>query len=72
MKNAFLYEDLHEEVYMMLPLGFKIQESEGKVCKLWKISYGLKQSLRAWFERFSSSLTKSGYRLIILCLLNIL
>lgn len=62
VKNAFLHGDLHEEVYMMLPLDFKIPESEGKVCKLRKALYGLIQSPRAWFKRFSGSLIKIGYR----------
>lgn len=52
---------LHEEVYMVLPPGFKIPGSEEKVCKLRKALYGLKQSPQAWFERFRGNLTKVGY-----------
>lgn len=55
-------DDLHEEVHMMLPLGFKIPGSEDMVCRLKKTLYGLKQYPRAWFGRFSGSLKKVGYR----------
>ena len=50
IKNAFLNDDLEEEVYMEILPGFKTQESANKVYKLRKSLYGFKQSPRAWFD----------------------
>ena len=44
VKNAFLYGDLQEEVYMEQPLSY-VAQGETKVCRLKKAIYGLKQSL---------------------------
>ena len=52
VKNAFLHGDFQAEVYMELPPGFGTPQTNGKVCKLKKLLYGLKQSPRAWFDRF--------------------
>jgi hypothetical protein len=62
VKNAFLHGDLQEEVYMEIPPGFNCKETEGKVCKLRKSLYGLKQSPRAWFGRFRKEICSMGYR----------
>ena len=62
VKNAFLHGELSEEVYMDLPLGCMILEVHcRKVCNLKKSLYGLKQSPRAWFGRFTKSMGSFGY-----------
>nr|CAN63629.1 hypothetical protein VITISV_018697 [Vitis vinifera] len=54
---------LSEEVYMDLPLGCMVSEKQcQKVCKLKKSLYGLKQSSRTWFGRFTKSMRAFGYR----------
>ena len=42
IRNAFLREDLQEEVYMEQPPRFVAQGEIGKVCRLQKSLYGLK------------------------------
>jgi hypothetical protein len=56
VKNVFLHKDLEEEVYMEIPPGLEDSSSVGKVCKLKKALYSLKQSPRAWFEHFSQAM----------------
>lgn len=60
VKNAFLHSDLEEEVYMEQPPGFVAQGASGMVCKLKRSLYGLKQSPRAWFGRFSDVVMEFG------------
>ncbi|RVW98382.1 Retrovirus-related Pol polyprotein from transposon RE2 [Vitis vinifera] len=60
IKNAFLHGDLAEEVYMKQPPGFVAQGESGLVCRLRRSLYGLKQSPRAWFSRFSSVVQEFG------------
>nr|CAN79281.1 hypothetical protein VITISV_034553 [Vitis vinifera] len=60
IKNAFLHGDLVEEVYMEQPPSFVAQGESGKVCGLRCSLYGLKQSLRALFGRFSSIVQEFG------------
>ncbi|RVW86926.1 Retrovirus-related Pol polyprotein from transposon RE1 [Vitis vinifera] len=60
IKNVFLHGDLAEEVYMEQPPGFVAQRESGLVCRIRRSLYGLKQSPRAWFNRFSSVVQEFG------------
>ena len=50
VKSAFLNGDLKEEVYMEQPPRFVIPGSKGKVCKLKKALYALKQAPHIWYQ----------------------
>ena len=56
VSNAFLYGDLDEQVFMEQPPGYVAQGESSEVCLLKKAIYGLKQSPRAWFHKFSQLL----------------
>jgi hypothetical protein len=44
VKIAFLIGNLTEDVYMTQPKGFVHPKHAGKICKLQKSIYGLKQA----------------------------
>ncbi|RVW57690.1 Retrovirus-related Pol polyprotein from transposon TNT 1-94 [Vitis vinifera] len=50
-----------EEVYMDIPAGLETTSNFNKVCRLRKSLYGLKQSPRAWFERFTKVVKGYGF-----------
>ena len=56
VKTAFLHGDLEDIVYMHQPQGYA--DNSGKVCKLIKSLYGLKQSSRCWNKKFVQCLKK--------------
>jgi hypothetical protein len=61
VKSAFLNGDLKEEVYVHQPSGFAIPDKEGKVLRLRKALYGLRQSPRAWNAKLDSMLRRMGF-----------
>jgi Reverse transcriptase (RNA-dependent DNA polymerase) len=63
VRNVFLQGTLEEEVYMTLPPGYKKEEGTNMTCKLIKLIYGLKQSLRVWYEKFSSYLISYNFKI---------
>jgi hypothetical protein len=56
VKSAFLNGDLKEEVYVHQSPGFAIPDKEGKVLRLRKALYGLRQAPRAWNAKLDSTL----------------
>ncbi|GKV53531.1 hypothetical protein SLEP1_g60051 [Rubroshorea leprosula] len=59
VKNAFLNGDLEEEVYMKPSPG--LHRPPNKVCRLRRALYGLKQSLRDWYAKFSATVSEFGF-----------
>ena len=61
--NAFLNGELEEEVYMEQPEGYVHPDFADYACKLMKSLYGLKQSNRAWSNKFSKFLLSIGFEI---------
>jgi hypothetical protein len=61
VKSAFLNDDLKEDIYVHQPSGFAIPNKEGKVLRLRKALYGLRQAPRAWNAKLDSSLWRMGF-----------
>jgi hypothetical protein len=60
VKSAFLNDDL-KEVYMYQPPGLAIPSKEGKVLRLRKALYGLRQAPRAWNAKLDSTLKEMDF-----------
>ncbi|KAK8491396.1 hypothetical protein V6N11_073722 [Hibiscus sabdariffa] len=61
VKTAFLNAKLEEDVYITKPEGFVTPENAGKVCKLQRSIYGLKQASRSWNLRFNDAIKEFGF-----------
>jgi hypothetical protein len=61
VKSAFLNGNLKEEVYVHQLQGFAILDKEGKVLRLRKALYGLRQAPMAWNANLDSTLKGMGF-----------
>src|SRR3954471_11130553 len=53
--------EISRKRYMEIPPGFEDTQTVGKVCRLKRSLYGLKQSPRAWFDRFRLAMILFDY-----------
>ena len=61
VKNAFLNGFINKLVYVDQPPRFKDPRYPNHVYRLSKTLYGLKQALRAWYERLRDFLIEKGF-----------
>nr|GFA82363.1 ribonuclease H-like domain, reverse transcriptase, RNA-dependent DNA polymerase [Tanacetum cinerariifolium] len=62
VKSAFLHEDLKEEVYVTQPEGFIKRQDNGKVYRLIKALYGLRQAPRTWSIKLDNTLKSLDFK----------
>jgi hypothetical protein len=60
-QNAFLNGNQTEDVYMTQPEGFVDPKCAGKICKLQKSIYGLKQASQRWNKHFDEVVKWFGF-----------
>ncbi|CAI7849297.1 unnamed protein product, partial [Closterium sp. NIES-53] len=58
--TAFLNGIILEELYMLQPEG--LDDGSGRVCRLKKAIYGLKQARRAWYHKLEETLLAGGFK----------
>jgi Reverse transcriptase (RNA-dependent DNA polymerase) len=63
VKSAFLNGYIDEEIYMKLPPQYS--RADGKVCKLKRSIYGLRQETRAWNKRLCEDLKGCGFNSLV-------
>ena len=61
VRNAYLYAELDEEIYMEQPEGFAKKGEEHLVIRLKRALYGLKQAGREWWQTMSASMEELGF-----------
>ena len=64
-RNAYLYGELDEEIYMEQPEGFRVPNLEHHVIRLKKALYGLKQAGLAWWQMLRDSMKELGFEGLI-------
>jgi hypothetical protein len=60
-KMTFLNGNLIEDVYMTQPKDFVNPKHAGKICKLQRSIYGLKQASRSWNLCFDEVVKGNGF-----------
>jgi hypothetical protein len=60
-KSAFLNGDLEEVIFMEQHNGHVLEQQEKLVYKLQKSLYGLKQSLKAWYQKLDNFLVEYNF-----------
>ena len=60
MKSAYLNGYLEEEIYMKQPPGFN--NGSGRVCRLYRSIYGLKQAGNTWNVEFTNMMSSLDFR----------
>ncbi|GJT08969.1 retrotransposon protein, putative, ty1-copia subclass [Tanacetum coccineum] len=61
VKTAFLNGRINDDIYMVQPKGFVNPKHPGRVCKLQRSIYRLKQASRSWNKRFDEEIKKYGF-----------
>jgi hypothetical protein len=61
VKMTFLNGNMTEDVYMTQPESFVDPKLDGKICKLQKSIYGLKQASRSWNLHFDEVVNWFGF-----------
>ena len=62
VETAFLNSELYEEIFIYAPEGYW---SQGKILKLLKAIYGLKQSPRVWYKKLRAWLLSHGWESLL-------
>jgi hypothetical protein len=61
VRSAYLYGKLDEELYMEFPEGFMPTHMKGKVLRLLRAIYSLKQAGLAWWRTLDKSMQELGF-----------
>ncbi|GJT47211.1 zinc finger, CCHC-type containing protein [Tanacetum coccineum] len=62
LKEVIAYRYKQDEVYVVQPEGYEKKDQSGKVYKLNKALYGLRQAPRAWNSRLDRCLKQLGFK----------